>query len=261
MSARLPPGTASAATRELMINQNTQPESSAGLRPAVAGPTRPRFGTVLIRDRGYLPHWEEEGATYFVTFRLAGSLPKSLFDRIDSEKRAILTTAKQLNRKLSIDEAKKLQRISAVLIEHSLDQGGGACFLRKKVIAELVRTTLVHFENTRYRLFAWCIMPNHVHVVFKALPGHTLSEIVHSWKSYTANTANQMLARTGAFWQREYYDHLIRDQGELERAICYVARNPEKANLKDWPWVWVCGQDARTTAAEDGGATIMRADD
>jgi hypothetical protein len=74
-------------------------------------------------------------------------------------------------------------------------------------------------------------------------------------KSFTANRANRILGRSGAFWQREYYDHLVRDQSELERAIRYVAANPEKANLKDWKWVWTCEQDARTTAAEDGGAT------
>ena len=58
-----------------------------------------------------------------------------------------------------------------------------------------------------------------------------------------------MLKLNGPFWQREYYDHLIRDGAELRRAISYVARNPEKANLKQWKRVWVWGQDAPTTAA------------
>jgi hypothetical protein len=97
-------------------------------------------------------------------------------------------------------------------------------------------------------------------VVFKTLPGHTLSEIVHSWKSFSAKSANRILGRKGPFWQQEYYDHLVRDQSELERAIRYVGQNPAKANLKNWKWVWVCGQDARTTAAADGGATIIRPD-
>ena len=234
------------------------PDRSAGVPPAVAGATSPRFVTVRIRNRGHIPHWEKEGATYFVTFRLAGSLPRSIFDKIESEKRSIIQTAMQLRRKLSLDETRKLQRLSAIVIEHSLDQGAGTCLLRNPVIAEQVRATLLHFDNDRYRLFAWCIMPNHLHVVFKALPGHTLSAIIHSWKSYTANAANRILGRSGTFWQREYYDHLVRDQSELERAINYVAGNPEKANLKNWKWVWSCGQDARTTAAENGGATLAR---
>ena len=98
-------------------------------------------------------------------------------------------------------------------------------------------------------------MPNHVHVVARLLPGQTLATVVHSWKSFTAKRANAILGREGTFWQREYYDHLIRNEGEFERAMNYVADNPAKAILKDWKWVWVCGRDAPTTAAEDGSAT------
>ena len=233
----------------------TRTDRSAGVPPAVAGATSPRFGSVHIRDRGHLPHWEKEAATYFVTFRLAGSLPKTVFDRIESEKTAIIRTAGQLRRKLSADETKKLQRLSAIIIVQSLDRGFGECFLANHFVAEEVRATLLYFHEKRYRLFAWCVMPNHVHVVFKSFPGHTLSDIVHSWKSFTAKSANRILGRTGPFWEREYYDHLVRNQSELERAIRYVGQNPEKAHLRDWKWVWVCRQDARTTAAEDGGAT------
>ena len=228
---------------------------SAGVPPAVAGASRPRFGSVHIHDRGHLPHWEKEGATYFVTFRLASSLPKSVFERIQSEKHALLRTANQLRRPLSFDETKKIQRLSAQIIEHSLDQGAGCCHLQNSAIDDAVAATLRHFDERRYRLFAWCIMPNHVHVVLKTFPGHPLSEIVHSWKSFTEKAANRIMGRRGSFWQREYYDHLVRDQVELERAMRYVAANPEKANLTNWKWVWLCGQDACTTAAKDRGAT------
>ena len=231
-------------------------DRSAGVPPAVAGASRPRFGSVTSRDRGHLPHWEKEGATYFVTFRLADSLPKSVIDRIESERAAIVRTANQFHRPLSPDERRKLQRLSQPTIERFLDQGAGTCLLRDSSVAEAVAKSLRHFDDKRYRLFTWCIMPNHVHVVFKILPGHRLANIVHSWKSYTAKVANRIVAAQGAFWQREYYDHLIRHEGELARAIRYVAENPEKAKLKHWKWVWVCGQDARTTAGEDAGATV-----
>jgi hypothetical protein len=90
----------------------------------------------------------------------------------------------------------------------------------------------------RYRLHAWCIMPNHVHVVVEPFAGHELPEILHSWKSFTAKTANRLLGRTGGFWQDEYYDHLIRDTEEYFHAIGYVLENPARAGLRDWPWVW-----------------------
>jgi REP element-mobilizing transposase RayT len=96
-------------------------------------------------------------------------------------------------------------------------------------------------------------MPNHVHVVLRLSPGQELAAVVHSWKSYTAKQANQILRRSGSWWGREYYDHLIRDGDELDRIIRYVKNNPIKAGLKDWVWVW--GQDAPTTA---GGTPALR---
>src|SRR5438874_12806476 len=84
---------------------------------AVAGASRPRFGDVKIRDRGHLPHWEKEGATYFITFRLADSLPKSILDGICSERESIVKTAIQLKRNLSADETKKIQKLSTRVVE------------------------------------------------------------------------------------------------------------------------------------------------
>jgi REP element-mobilizing transposase RayT len=99
-------------------------------------------------------------------------------------------------------------------------------------------------------------MPNHVHVVARIFPTHQLAEVLHSWKSYTAKEANRILGIRGSFWQREYYDHLLRDDAEFERAVKYVVENPVKAGLKGWEWVWVRGQGARATAGEGAGATI-----
>ena len=123
-------------------------------------------------------------------------------------------------------------------------------------IAAVVADTLRLFDEKKYRLFAWCIMPNHVHVVMRVFPTHELADVLHSWKSYTAKEANRILNKHGAFWQREYYDHLLRDEAEFERALKYVVENPVKAGLKDWGWLWVRGQGARATAGEGAGATV-----
>jgi len=166
-----------------------------------------------------------------------------------------MVTAAQLGRALSSDGRRKILRLSSPVIERFLDSGAGACHLQNFAIAEDVANALRHFDEKRYRLFAWCVMPNHVHVVARLFPETTLATVLHSWKSFSSKHANQILGAHGIFWQREYYDHLIRDEEEFERAIRYVAENPAKAKLKDWKWVWVCERDARTTAAEDGGAT------
>jgi REP element-mobilizing transposase RayT len=224
--------------------------SSAGVSPAVSGASRPRFGEVTIHGRGRLPHWEKDGATYFITFRLADSLPSTVLGRIESERNSILLTARQLGRDLSTSERKKIEQLSTKIIERYLDQGQGCCHLRNPAIAQVVAGVLRYFDDQRYRLFAWCIMPNHVHVVARFFPGESLASVIHSWKSFSAKQANSIRGSAGSFWQREYYDHLVRDENEFEHAIYYVGDNPTKAGLQNWPWVWVCGQDAPTTAAE-----------
>jgi REP element-mobilizing transposase RayT len=231
------------------------PDCSAGVPPAVAGASRPRFGEVTIRDRGRLPHWEKDSGTYFITFRLADSLPKAVLDRIESERQAIIKTASQMHRPLSADEQRRIHQLSTPVIEQFLDSGAGACHFNNAAVAAELATAFTHFEGKRYRLFAWCVMPNHGHVVARLFPGQTLAGVVHSWKSFSAKQANRILGSRGAFWQREYYDRLLRSEEELARAIRYVAENPVKGKLKNWRWVWVRGRDARTTAAGDGGAT------
>lgn len=195
--------------------------------------------TPSIRSRGYLPHLETQEAIYFVTFRLADSLPKELVlqllqerDTIQNARFAETTTPGDLSR---IRELRALMKKA----ERCLDRGHGQCYLRGSRIAGTVADGLRHFHGQRYRLIAWCVMPNHVHVLFSPLREHTLDAILHSWKSYSAHRANALLARTGPFWQREYFDHLVRDQSSLRKITQYIRENPQRANLVNWPWVEV----------------------
>jgi REP element-mobilizing transposase RayT len=123
-------------------------------------------------------------------------------------------------------------------LEKTLDTGAGKCFLRNPAIAQIVVNALKEFDGSRYCLFAWSVMPNHVHVLFQTIGNISLVRILHSWKSFSAKAANQILGRNGEFWQREYHDHLIRNMTEFDRAVRYVMENPSKAGLRNWPWVW-----------------------
>ena len=141
---------------------------------------------------------------------------------------------------------------------------GPAAWLDPRV-AEMVSNALQHFEGERYTLVAACVMPNHVHAVFAPLHGHGLADILHSWKSFTSKEANKLLGTTGQFWEREYFDRLIRNADELERTVRYVAENPTKAGLKDWKWVWICDafrnagfQPAPAQSRQDAGVTPVR---
>lgn len=193
-----------------------------------------------IRSRGRLPHWEADQGVYFVTFRLHDSLPRRVVQAFQEERKNIVATAKAMGRDLSPSERSRLANVFSEKIERYLNAGLGACHLRNRKIANEVVAALRYFDGRRYRLFARCVMPNHVHVVFQAEPGYGLSEILHAWKSFTSKKANRLLRRTGQFWQREYYDHLIRYPDEFDRIVGYVAKNPQQAGLKNWPWVEIC---------------------
>src|SRR5690606_27527071 len=104
-------------------------------------------------------------------------------------------------------------------------------------VAQIVRDAMEHFNGSRYRLIGWCIMPNHVHLVLQTHPADDLLCVLHSLKQYTARQANQWLRRAGSFWQSESYDHLVRDEKDLENQVQYVRNNPVKAGLENWPWV------------------------
>jgi REP element-mobilizing transposase RayT len=210
-------------------------KSSAGVPPA---DFLPRDENVSIRSRGHLPHWEAATATYFVTFRLADSLPQAALRRILFAREDIPATAAMMGRSISEPERKRLSKLHARRIERYLDAGAGQCFLRNDAVARVVADSLRRFHGTRYQLFTWCVMPSHVHVVFQTLDGNVLPRILHSWKSFSAKQANQILRRSAEFWQREYYDRLIRDRAEFHRAVQYVVENPKKAGFKDWAWVW-----------------------
>lgn len=173
--------------------------------------------TLRIHTRR-LPHWESDFGTYFVTFRLADSLPH--------EAAAVLSNSADKHAK-----RRALQRL--------LDAGAGHCILRKPRAAEIVLTALRQFDGSRYQLIAGCVMPNHVHVVFQVIRNSALSKILYSWKSYSAVRINRQFGLKGALWQREYYDRLLRNTRELNATTNYVAENPARTGLKNWPWVFV----------------------
>jgi S-adenosylmethionine decarboxylase proenzyme len=196
-----------------------------------------KFGEVTIRDRGRLPHWEKEEGIYFVTFRLADSLPQHVLAQLEHERYQAEQILAGLDRESSASEKQKLDWLFSEKVNEYLDKNFGACLLRKPEAAQIVADSIRHFDGQRYHLYAWCVMPNHVHVVFKALNRNKLDEILHSWKSFTSNEVNKAIGRNGELWQREYFDHLIRSEAELRRVVNYVEANPVKARLGKWRWV------------------------
>jgi REP element-mobilizing transposase RayT len=197
---------------------------------------------VHIRNRGRLPHWEKEAGLYFLTFHLADSLPNEVLRKI-AKRHQILAEAKRIGARLLPEQKAELAEYSRPRVEAYVDRGCGRAALADPRVAGAMTAALSYWNDKRYRLLAWCVMPNHVHVVLKLFSGHELGAIVKGWKLHVSKAAKHALSQTGKLWQREYYDHLIRNGEELERAVQYVIENPAKAGLKDWPWVWSAGQE------------------
>jgi menaquinone-specific isochorismate synthase len=193
-----------------------------------------RPGPLVVREGAYLPHWTRERCTYFVTFRLEDCLPASVVEAWRVERWHIVALAEQMGRELTYMEQARLRELFGERIEKWLDMGSGECHMNDPRVADLVRDALLHFDGTRYDLHAWCVMPNHVHVVVQPATGRELAGILHAWKSFTSKEANKILGRKGIFWQPEYYDHLVRDWEDLARVIAYTLANPGKAGLVGW---------------------------
>jgi REP element-mobilizing transposase RayT len=190
---------------------------------------------------------EVPGATYFITYRLAGSLPPKVVERLRERYLARMRAA------VVLADPHERQRVELAArndlhdeMDHFLDEGHGAKYLADPRVAEMLVENLRTHERRKYQLRHWVVMPNHVHLLLTPLPlpsgkaYWTLASILHSLRSYTSLRANRLVNRRGAFWQREYYDRLIRDEEDFVAKAAYIENNPVKAGLcakpSDWPW-------------------------
>src|SRR4051794_15579568 len=162
-------------------------------------------------SRGYLPHFDGGDIAQAVTFRLADSLPRSRQEEWRMELRA-----------LAADEQEREYRKR---VQRYLDRGAGACWLRVPAVGRMVEEALLHFDGTRYRIYAWVVMPNHVHTVFTPIAEWSLSRIIHAWKSFTSHEARRLLGRKGDLWQPDYFDRYTRSEEHFLAEITYIEMN------------------------------------
>lgn len=185
----------------------------------------------------HLPHFDAPGTQQFITYRLADSM----------------STARRSEWEpfLHLDDKLEKQR----KIEAYIDRGYGDCSLREPRVAEIVQENWWHHDGVKYRLLAWCIMPNHIHALIE-LWQTPMGEILNSWKGYTSKQANRALGRTGTFWEEDYFDHYIRDEKHFWEVVRYIENNPVKAHLvrapEDWPW-----SSARYRSKDDKSARAL----
>jgi REP element-mobilizing transposase RayT len=200
-----------------------QTEGLAGLGSAGRRPSKP-----LREHRGWhvpraLPHFDSPEVLQAITFRLADALPRGVAKSLKDE-----------------TPAARRRRVSA-----ALDAGYGECILGAPELAEIVETALLHGVGIEYELFAWVVMPNHVHALIAPSAGNRLADIVQAWKSWTAKAINRQRGASGMVWQQEYFDRFIRDERHFAAALAYIEENPVKAGLASKPSDWRFGSARR----------------
>jgi REP element-mobilizing transposase RayT len=155
--------------------------------------------------------------SYFVTWRLEGSLPVAAVADIWTTRGAAFAAGERL-----LDAA----------------PSGPRWLAQPEVANVVVRVLQEGAAEGRYDLELWVLMPNHVHVLLQ--PGDRLSKEIAWIKGRTAFEANRVMKRSGSFWAKDYFDRWIRDRNEWEKVIRYIERNPVKAGLcnspEDWQW-------------------------
>ncbi len=181
----------------------------------------------------HLPHWRQDGATYFVTFRLADSIPQ--------EKLKDLKWWREIWERTNPPPRSKQQwhefaREITQRTERWMDEGYGECYFRDAANAQLMSDAFVHFQEQRYSTSCYCVMPNHCHVIVKPCGDFELEQILDSWKGYVGLQINKRSGRHGTVWAEESYDRIIRDEEHLFRVVQYIGNNPRKAGMPSSQW-------------------------
>lgn len=188
-----------------------------------------------IQKHGHtLPHWQQPGATFFITFRLADSIPQVKLASWKLERTRWLAAHPEPWE--ATVEHEYHERFSRRL-DLWLDEGHGDCVLADPRAGAEVAMTLRKFDGERYAHHAWVIMPNHVHVLCTMAIGRTLEKTLQGWKGVAANRVNKLLVRSAALWQENYFDRLIRDGSHFWKCARYIRHNPAKARLREHAYV------------------------
>ncbi len=204
-----------------------QEERGTGVSPVLPTPKLSTH-TAISKSRRNLPHWQQDDSYHFLTWRLADSLPSAKLKELKEKK----SSWQQVNPEpLDAEGEKEFHELFSGKIEEWLDAGEGSCILKDSSLRKIVEDALAHFDGERYDLIASAVMPNHVHVVIRLITGEDLSDVLHSWKSFTAKQINKASGSSDTVWQDESFDRIVRSSAHLETLISYIEENPVKAGL------------------------------
>lgn len=180
-----------------------------------------------------LPHWRQDGATYFVTFRLADALPQ---EKLQFLKRLRAEWERMHLEPRTEQDWEDYARQVTNYVESWSDESYGECWFRVPRWANDLHERLLHFHEQHYSIGCHVIMPNHCHAVIRPFDGFELEDLLQPMKSLTARHINEVRHETGSLWQEESYDRIIRDDEHLYRVVQYIGRNPKYAGIPRNKW-------------------------
>ena len=190
---------------------------------------KPLDSELAIRVRN-LPHWTRTGAIYWITFRLADSLPQAKVRQLKTERDVwLLQNPEPWDCAQRRDYRQRFSR----RVQDWLDAGYGRCILREPALRRDVCDCLLRFDGERLQLHAAVVMPNHVHALIEPLHAQSLSTLLKGIKGASARLVNQALGQSGVLWMDESYDRIVRNQWEYAYCCSYIRDNPVKARLAD----------------------------
>ncbi|MEM1294247.1 MAG: transposase [Verrucomicrobiota bacterium] len=189
-----------------------------------------------------MPHWRQDGCTYFVTYRLDDSIPLRNLEFWEDEKEHWMAsegvdlseneTWKDGFSKLDEHRQRTFLKAFNSQLNEYLDEGRGSCVLRDPRCAEIVLSGWQYFDSKHYDLHDIVVMPNHVHLMLTPYPTHELEKILQSRKGQSSREINRMMGRQGRLWQKHSYDHIVRNGNEAITFSEYIANNPKWAKLR-----------------------------
>ena len=182
----------------------------------------------ITATRRNLPHWTAEHVTYWITFRLADSIPQDKLAAWQAEFAS--WEARHPQPWDAATWAEYNERFAR--LEEWLDAGMGSCAMARADVREEVRRSLAYCDGSRFELCDAVIMPTHVHCLMRPFEGYALSTLMRPIKSVSGRRANLVLGKTGAFWQEESYDHIVRSPEQYAYFARYIRENPAKAGLR-----------------------------
>ena len=188
------------------------------------------------------PHWTQAGAIVFITLRTVDSIPAEVLELWDRQRCDWLqrcgvlepqcTAWKSAVERLTHHQRQVFNEEFNRIRDTQLDECLGACVMRDPTLAKIVADSLMHFDQIRYRMGDFVVMPNHVHLLAAFPDEKTMSKQCTSWMHYTAREINRRIGKSGHFWQSDPFDHLVRSPDQYDYLRTYIADNPKKARLE-----------------------------